>query len=240
MSTDEFADFLYGACLLRLGRRARAHAALRRPLRRRRRGADRRRRHRPAPLARGPVDEGRRGRREHPGRRVLRLPGRGLRRGHDRVHGVPGRLRRPRRSAGSGSASRAAGSSRRPPTRTRTTSSRRSTPTRARAGSASSGSAATRGSRATCGTRSSTRRSTAPCTRARQRDPRPRRARTSRRIHWDIVKDLRLERHADRPRRRARPGARPLADLEPSGRCSGVGPSSRCSRPRSSRRPGRR
>ena len=44
MATDEFADFLYGACLLDWDAERDADAALRRPLRRGRRGADRRRR----------------------------------------------------------------------------------------------------------------------------------------------------------------------------------------------------
>ena len=52
MSHGGFADFLYGACVT--GTPRRADAADRRPLRRRRRGADRRRRHRPD-VPRSPV-----------------------------------------------------------------------------------------------------------------------------------------------------------------------------------------
>ena len=70
--------------------------------------------------SRGRSDAGRRRRRQHPGRRVLRLPGRGLRRGRDRVHRVPGRLQRARDQRASGSASRAGGSSTPPRRRTRT------------------------------------------------------------------------------------------------------------------------
>ena len=78
MSTDEFADFLYGACLRdwdaereRMQRYADRFDA-----------ADEVRivgdGDRPPALDRGTRDEGRRRRRQHPGRRVLRLPRRGL------------------------------------------------------------------------------------------------------------------------------------------------------------------
>ena len=78
------------------GRREGADEPLRRALRRGRRGADRRRRDRPHAEPRRPQGDGRRRRREHARRRVLLLAGRGLGLGDDRVHRVPGRLRRPR------------------------------------------------------------------------------------------------------------------------------------------------
>ena len=108
MSTEEFADFLYGACLLdwdaereRMQRYADRFDA-----------ADEVRivgaRDRPATVDRRAGDEGRRGRREHPRRRVLRLPGRGLRRGR-RSRSPSSRPCTPgARSAGSACASRAA------------------------------------------------------------------------------------------------------------------------------------
>ena len=52
--------------------------------------------HRSSALARGADDEGRRARREPAGRRVLRLPARGLRRGRDLVRRLPGGLPGPR------------------------------------------------------------------------------------------------------------------------------------------------
>ena len=92
------------------------------------------------------------GHRQHARRRVLRLPGRDVRRGHDRLHRVPGGLAAAATCAASGCASRRAGSSTPRPTPRRSSCSRRSTPTRARAGSASSASAATPASPATCAT----------------------------------------------------------------------------------------
>ena len=80
----------------RLGRRGRAHALDRGPLRRCLPGSHRGRRHRSPALARGALDEGRRAGREPSRRRVLRVPGRGLGRGRDLVRRLPGPLSRPR------------------------------------------------------------------------------------------------------------------------------------------------
>ena len=90
----------------RLGRRRRAHAPDRRPVRRGRRGAHRGGRHRPDAVARRPGRVGRRRARQHAGRRGVLLPARGLGERRDRVLRVPGRLLRDARSKARGSCSR--------------------------------------------------------------------------------------------------------------------------------------
>ena len=167
MSTEEFADFLYGAVPARLGRGARADAALRRPLRRGRRGADRRRR---APTCGSSIagrdDAGRRRRRQH-ARAASSSAARS--RTPPRATIDVRRSSRPctraARSRASGCASRTgrvveASAETNEDFLARDARHRR----RARGASASSASAATRASRATCATRCSTRRSTARCT----------------------------------------------------------------------------
>ena len=130
-------------------RRESGCAAIAAALRRGVRGADRRRRNRSPALARGARDDGRRARLEPAGRRVLRLPARGLGGGRDQLLRVPRRLRGPRGVGDPPAVRRAAGSSTpRRGERGRSCSSS-STPTTALVGSASSESGATRGSRGT-------------------------------------------------------------------------------------------
>ena len=98
MTGPEFEDFLFDACLRDWEaehERMERHAAL---FDARGGGAHRRRRHGSQALARRPPDGGRRRDREHAGRGVLRMPGRDLGRGHDRLHRVPRDLERPRRA----------------------------------------------------------------------------------------------------------------------------------------------
>ena len=94
MSTDDFADFLYGACLLDWEverERMQRHADLFDAASEVRIVGDG---DRSATQHRRAIDARRRRWREHPGWRVLRLPGRGLGRGRDHVLRVPGDLRR--------------------------------------------------------------------------------------------------------------------------------------------------
>ena len=95
-ATDQFADFLYGACLLDWDAEHERCAL---------RGAVRRGRARCASSAKstdltaslaGPAYRGRRRHREHAGRRVLHSPVEDSAEGDDHVHRVPGRLARPR------------------------------------------------------------------------------------------------------------------------------------------------
>ena len=147
MSTDAFADFLFGACLIdwaelaeRLQRRA-DHFDQAEEVRIVGEGTDL--------GSRWPAADARLiARRQPPRWRVLRLPGRGLDRRRDRLHRVPGPVLGSRAEPDR-LRFEAARSSTRAPTRTRTSCSRRWTPTKGRGGSASSGSAATRASRAT-------------------------------------------------------------------------------------------
>ena len=111
MSTDAFADFLFGAVLRdwdaereRMSRYAELFEAAER-------GAHRRRRDRPDAVDRGAEVQRRCGRREPSRRRVLHLAGRGLGGGRDHVRRVPGRVPGPRGARRSGCASRAAASS---------------------------------------------------------------------------------------------------------------------------------
>ena len=121
LGTEEFARAPLRRGPARLGGRGRADARDLGALRRRLRGADRRRGHRSPALARGADDEGRRARREPAGRRVLRLPDRGLGGGRDLVRRLPRRLPGPRDHRDPAASSRAAASSTRRPRRTRRT-----------------------------------------------------------------------------------------------------------------------
>ena len=153
------------------------------------------------------------GHRQHARRRVLRLPGRGLGRGHDRVHRVPAAAGAAASCAASGCASprgrvvdASADARGGVPARDARHRRGRAPHRRARA------SAATPASRATWATCTSTRRSTARCT-SRSASASPTWAgRTSRRSTG--TRQGPAPRRADRARRPGRPGERHAGSSE--------------------------